>query len=121
MNKRKLLYGYCCGKMPWIFKMVPDELYLKMVYNIKTGKRLDLKNPKEYNEKLQWLKLHNRKPEYTILVDKYRVRNVIKSMIGEEYLIPLLGVWERPSEIEFSKLPSQFVLKCKRCMTVTFT
>lgn len=112
MNTAKMVYGFCCGKLPWIFKTMPDDLYLKMVYKIKTGKTLNLKNPKEYNEKLQWLKLHNNKPEYTILVDKYKVREIIKAKIGEKYLIPLLGVWNKPSEIDFNRLPSQFVLKC---------
>ena len=70
------------------------------------------KNPKTFNEKLQWLKLYNRKPEYTVMVDKYKVREYIAQMIGEEYLIPLLGVWDDPEDIDFDALPDQFVLKC---------
>lgn len=89
-----------------------DEQYLKMIYRGTIGKRLDLKNPKTFNEKLQWLKLYNRKPEYTMMVDKYAVREYIKKKLGEEYLIPLLGVWDSSDDIDFDKLPNQFVLKC---------
>ena len=74
-------------------------------------KWLNLKNPQTFNEKLQWLKLYDRKPEYTMMVDKYRVREYIAKTIGEEYLIPLLGVWEDPEDIDFDALPDQFVLK----------
>ena len=76
------------------------------------GGDLDLENPKTFNEKLQWLKLYNRKPEYTMMVDKYRVREYIAQTLGEEYLIPLLGVWDDPDDIDFDALPNQFVLKC---------
>lgn len=76
------------------------------------GKRLNLKNPQTFNEKLQWLKLYDRNPEYTKMVDKYEVRKYISDKIGEEYLIPLLGVWDSFDEIDFDKLPDQFVLKC---------
>ena len=89
-----------------------DETYLKFMYRIRMGKKLNLKNPQTFNEKLQWLKLYNRKPEYTKMVDKYAVRKYIADTIGEEYLIPLLGVWDDPDEIDFDKLPDQFVLKC---------
>lgn len=83
------------------------------MYRIVTGKRLNLKNPRTFNEKLQWLKLHDRNPQYTKMVDKYEVRQYIKETIGEEYLIPLVGgPWERFDDIDFSNLPEQFVLKC---------
>lgn len=94
------------------YDKVPDEQYLKMKYKLVFGKELDLDNPQTFNEKLQWLKLHNRKPEYTIMVDKYKVREYIAQELGEEYLIPLLGVWDDPDEIDFDALPDQFVLKC---------
>ncbi|MCX7883741.1 MAG: glycosyl transferase [Caloramator sp.] len=74
--------------------------------------RLDLQNPKTFNEKLQWLKLYDRNPLYTKLVDKYEVRKYIAETIGEEYLVPLIGVWDKFEEIHFNKLPNQFVLKC---------
>jgi len=89
-----------------------DETYLKIAYWCKMGKKLDLKNPMTYNEKLQWLKLNDRNPDYIKLVDKYEVKKIIKKTIGEEYLIPLLGIWDNVDDINFDKLPNQFVLKC---------
>lgn len=89
-----------------------DKKYLQKKFKLVFGYDLDLDNPRTFNEKLQWLKLYDRNPEYTIMVDKYRVRKYISEKIGEEYLIPLLGVWDSPDEIDFDKLPDQFVLKC---------
>lgn len=89
-----------------------DEEYLSRKYQLYFGQKLDLQNPQTFNEKLQWLKLYNRKPEYTVMVDKYKVREYIAQELGEEYLIPLLGVWDNPDEIDFDALPNQFVLKC---------
>lgn len=94
------------------FRWIPDPLWLKIVFRIKMGYKLDLNNPKTFNEKVQWLKLHDRNPLYTTLVDKYEVRKFIAETIGEEYLIPLLGVWDHFDDIDFGKLPNQFVLKC---------
>lgn len=91
---------------------IPDKLYLKIKYRRNLVRNLNLNNPKTFNEKLQWLKLYDRKPEYTIMVDKYRVREYIAGKIGEEYLIPLIGVWDDPDDINFEELPNQFVLKC---------
>lgn len=88
-----------------------DKLYLKIRYYLEMGKRLDLKNPKTMNEKLQWLKLYNRIPEYTTMVDKILVKEYVAKIIGEEYIVPLLGVWRLPEEIDFESLPNQFVLK----------
>ena len=75
------------------------------------GKKLDLKNPKTMNEKLQWLKLYNRKEEYRDLVDKVKVKAIVAKKIGEQYVVPLLGVWDSFDDIDFDKLPDQFVLK----------
>lgn len=94
------------------FRNMSDEKYLKIMFKHRLGYELDLNNPKTFNEKLQWLKLHDRNPFYTQLVDKYEVRRYIAETIGEEYLIPLIGVWNNFDEIDFSKLPNQFVLKC---------
>lgn len=91
---------------------MPDEIYLKYKFYRLMNKKLNLVNPQTFNEKLQWLKLYDRNPMYTNLVDKYEVRKYIAETIGEEYLIPLIGVWEKFEDIDFSKLPSQFVLKC---------
>lgn len=95
-----------------VFRDVPDSKFLTLKYKLRTGETLDLKNPKSYNEKLQWLKLNDRNPEYTSLVDKYEVRKYISKKIGNEYLIPLLGVWKSVEDINFDKLPNSFVLKC---------
>lgn len=91
---------------------MPDDEYLKRKFKAVMGNDLNLENPQTFNEKLQWLKLYDRRPEYTMMVDKYKVREYIKEQLGEEYLIPLLGVWDDPDEIDFESLPEQFVLKC---------
>ncbi len=93
-------------------RILPDKVYLKLMYRIKMHRKLDLKNPLTYNQKLQWLKLNDRNPKYTDLVDKYKVRDYIKKSIGSEYLIPLIGVYDSSDEIDFDKLPNQFVIKC---------
>lgn len=90
---------------------LPDALYLWLMYFFQTGKRLHLKHPKTFNEKLQWLKLHDRKPEYTTMVDKYAVKEYVANIIGKEYIVPTLGVWDSPEEIAWNELPRQFVLK----------
>ena len=89
-----------------------DEQYLKALYYGTFGKKLDLKNPKTFNEKLQWLKLYDRSSLHTKLVDKYEVKDYVSSLIGNEYIIPTLGVWNNFDEIDFGLLPDQFVLKC---------
>jgi len=96
------------GLLNWI----PDKPYIKLMYYCETGKKLNLENPQTFNEKLQWLKLYDRKPEYTIYADKYAVREYIANTIGEEYLIPLIGVYETVDEIPWNDLLNQFVLKC---------
>jgi hypothetical protein len=83
-----------------------------MEYYLCMGKRLNLNPPITFNEKLQWLKLHDRNPKYTDMVDKYEVKKIIAEKLGEEYVIPTLGVWERFEDIDFEQLPNQFVLKC---------
>ena len=90
---------------------LPDAIYLKLLYRFKMGHRLDLKNPQTFTEKIQWLKLYNRKPEYTTMVDKYAVKQYVANIIGEEYIIPTLDVWDRPEDIDWDSLPNQFVLK----------
>lgn len=93
-------------------RCLPDKIYLKIIYKKYMGKKLNISNPQTFNEKLQWLKLYDRKKTYTTLVDKYAVRKYIINKLGEKYLIPILGVWDRPEDIDFKKLPNQFVLKC---------
>ena len=91
---------------------IRDDLYLRIVYKKIFNRELDLKNPKTFNEKLQWLKLYDRNPQYTEMVDKYQVKKYIADLIGEEYIIPTLGVYDKFDDIDFEKLPNQFVLKC---------
>jgi hypothetical protein len=98
--------------MEAVVRHMPDVLYLKMMYRRSTHKPLNLRKPRTFSEKLQWLKLHDRKPEYAMLVDKYDVRKFIADTIGEEHLIPLLGVWDSFEQIKIDSLPGQFVLKC---------
>lgn len=93
-------------------KFISDEKYLKLAFRIKMGQKLDLDSPRSFNEKIQWLKIHDRNPLYTELADKYTVKKYISSLIGEEYIIPTIGVWDNYDDIDFDKLPNQFVLKC---------
>ena len=95
-----------------ISRVQSDKFYLKLQYRLIFNRKLDLKNPQTYNEKLQWLKLYDRRPEYSMLVDKYRVKKYVAERIGSEYVIPTLGVWDGFDEIDFSSLPDRFVLKC---------
>lgn len=94
------------------YNNMDDRKYLEKIFKAVMGYSLDLDNPKTFNEKIQWLKLNDRKPEYTMMVDKFKVRDYVAEKIGNEYLIPLLGVWDDPNQINFEKLPNQFVLKC---------
>lgn len=100
------------AKLNGFYPDMSDEEYLKRKWKAVMGKELDLDNPQTFNEKLQWLKLYDRKPEYTTMVDKYAVKKYVADKIGEQYIIPTLGVWEHFDDINFDKLPDQFVLKC---------
>jgi hypothetical protein len=95
-----------------IFKYIPDKLYLEIRYYLRVKTKLNLKNPVTFGDKINWLKLYDRNPLYTQLADKYAVRKYVAKKIGEEYLLPLLGVWDSADAIDYSKLPNQFVLKC---------
>ncbi|OUP82400.1 glycosyl transferase [Lachnoclostridium sp. An169] len=94
------------------YKTMSDRDFLCMQFKNVFGYDLNLENPQTYNEKLQWLKLNDRNPQYVQLVDKYQVKEIVANIIGEQYIIPTLGVWDSFDEIDFSKLPNQFVLKC---------
>lgn len=89
-----------------------DRQFIRFWFKLKMGYYPDLDNPKTFNEKLQWLKLYYRKPIQTTMVDKYAVKKYVADIIGEEYIIPTLGVWEAFDDIDFDSLPNQFVLKC---------
>lgn len=92
-------------------RWIPESLYLKLMFWLNVGYRLNLKNPTTFNEKLQWLKLYDRKPLYTKMVDKYEAKDYVSGIIGNEYIIPTLGVWLKPEDIDWDVLPDQFVLK----------
>lgn len=94
------------------YRHMDDRKYLEKLYRAKFGKELNLENPQTFNEKLQWLKLYDRKPVYTTMVDKYAAKEYVADKIGEEYIIPTLGVWDKFDDIDFDALPDQFVLKC---------
>lgn len=99
-------------KISNLLGFIPDRPYLKMVYYMKTGRRLNLDTPVGFNEKLNWLKINEIHPEYSKLVDKYEVRVDIREKLGEGYMFPLLGVWDSYEDINFNSLPTEFVLKC---------
>ncbi len=95
-----------------ILRILSDKQYLSILFKLKFGYKLNLNNPVTFNEKLQWAKLYDRNPVYSTMVDKYGVKKYVADKIGEEYIIPTLGVWEKFDDIDFNKLPNQFVLKC---------
>lgn len=100
-----------CALLEHFGKWLPDRVYLKLMFRFKMAYRLNLRNPKTFSEKIQWLKLYNRRPEYTKMVDKYAVKEYVSKLIGEEYVIPTLAVWGNPEDIDLKILPDKFVLK----------
>lgn len=106
------LLTYKAKALSLISPLVSDERYIKWFYYLVFGKRINLDNPTTYSEKLQWLKLHDKRAIFTELVDKYKSRFYTEKLLGnQDHLIPLLGVWDSFDEIDFDKLPQQFVLK----------
>lgn len=101
LNLLKELYSSFSYK---INEIIPEEYMLKHMFKEKMGYELNLDNPQTFNEKLQWLKLHDRNPLYTTMVDKYEVKKYVAEKIGEQYIIPTLGVWEHFDEIYFGEL-----------------
>ena len=104
----RILYGLVRKLAPFI---KDDATYLKICYRLRVHKKLNLNSPHTFGEKIQWLKLYNRKSEYTRMVDKYAVKEYVANLIGEEYVTPTIGVWEKPEDIEWNDLPEKFVLK----------
>lgn len=102
----KILYQYPFNVL------IPDRIYLYLMYRAFTGLRLNLTNPKRFNEKMQWLKLNDRKDWYSKIADKVEVREYVATRIGEQYLIPVIAVYNSVDEIDWNQLPNQFVLKC---------
>jgi hypothetical protein len=102
------IYYFLCKLSSYL---ISDKTFIELMYLIRIGDKLDLKKPKYFSEKIQWLKLNHRDPLLNVLVDKYKVKDYIKEKIGEEYLIPLLGVYDSFNQIDFNKLPDKFILK----------
>ena len=114
----KKLSSKVFAKFWWMFRCDErlrhwdDERYLRLLYRARIGRGLDLENPRAFNEKLQWLKLYDRNPLYTTLVDKAAVKPWVAERIGWEHVVPTIGVWDSFDAIDFDALPDRFVLKC---------
>lgn len=93
------------------FLWLPDKMFLKVKFRLEMGCWPNLNDPRSFSEKLQWLKLYNRRPEYPKMVDKYTVKEYVREKLGDDYIIPTLGVWDRPEDIDWDMLPEKFVLK----------
>lgn len=112
LNIKKIVPRNIRSDIMFALSFLPDEVYIRLFYFAVTGRTLNLKKPVTFEDKQQWLKLHNRKEEYHRLVDKYSVRKHIKDVIGEQYSFPLIGHWSRFEDIDFDTLPESFVIKC---------
>ena len=113
MNLKQLLCKFISKFiMHGNLKHLSDELCIKIEYYSIFGKKCDLNSPKTFNEKLQWLKLYDRNPKYTNMVDKYEAKEYVSNIIGEEYIIPTIGIYNNFNEINFSDLPEKFIMKC---------
>lgn len=110
LGNPKRLFDFLADRQ--LLNWMSDERLLKIAYYLKIGKKLNLESPKTFNEKLQWLKLYDRKPIYTTMVDKHAVKSYVAERIGEEYVVPTLGAWDSFDDIDFDSLPDRFVLKC---------
>ena len=111
MEKHNILYKIRGKIVHYSANFLSDENYLKLYFHHRLGYKLDLNNPQTFNEKLQWLKLYDKRDEYTKMVDKVEAKKYVASIIGEQYIIPTLGVWERVDDIDWNSLPNQFVIK----------
>lgn len=112
-NNKVVRYFFRCFIYLWnrMAPILPDELFLKVVFRYRVGYWPNIKHPRTYNEKLQWLKLHDRHPEYTQMVDKIEAKKYVASIIGDKYIIPTLGTWDTVDDIDWDSLPNQFVIK----------
>ena len=109
LSFKRRLYRKLCNTF---MRQLPDELYIRMLYEVRTGKKINLDNPRSFNEKLNWMKLNDRNPYYNKLVDKLEVKKIVADKIGEEYVIPLIASWDNADDIRLEDLPDEFVLKC---------
>lgn len=106
-----LFFRYFISFWNRLAPVLPDELFLKVVFRYRVGYWPNLQNPKTFNEKLQWLKLHDKHPEYTQMVDKIEAKKIVASILGDKYIIPTLGIWDSVEDIDWESLPQQFVIK----------
>lgn len=109
-NNPKIIL-YSLNNHGWL-RFMSDRANIRLFYRLEKGKRLDLKHPTTFNEKLQWLKIFDHNPNHSLMVDKIKAKTMIKHMIGEDFIVPILGVWNNASQIDFNELPDKFVLKC---------
>lgn len=100
------------NKVMRLLSVVPDKLYLELLWKRYMNYPLHLDNPRSFSEKMVWMKLYDRKPHYTMLADKYAVKKYVADVCGEQYVVPNFGMWKSFDDIDFDKLPNQFVLKC---------
>ena len=113
MQKKRPIISRTCNYLLNVFApLFPDKIFLQWKFYFVMGHKLNLKNPQTFNEKLQWLKLYDKHPEYTKMVDKIEAKKYVASIIGEEYIIPTIAVYDHIKDVDFDKLPKQFVLKC---------
>ena len=112
LREPRRLFQKVINRYPGLLRWMDDETYLRLFYRMATGRRLNLQQPQTFNEKLQWLKLHDRRDIYTTMVDKCGAKRFVSERIGAEYVIPTLGVWDSFEEIDLDSLPVPFVLKC---------
>lgn len=104
-------YLFCDSIVKNFLRFLPDKLYISLRYRCQMGYWVNWKHPKTFTEKLQWLKVYNHRPEYTMMVDKYAVKQYVADCIGWQHIIPTLGVWDKAEDINWDTLPKQFVLK----------
>ena len=112
MDRKKIRAKMMEYLRPMVFNHLPDEVYLKLRFRKSFGRKLNLENPVGFNEKMQWLKLYYRKPEFARMVDKYEVKGYVKEIAGRDLSIPTIAVWNSVEEINPEVLPDKFVIKC---------
>lgn len=113
MQKKRPIISRTCNYLLNVFApLFPDKIFLQWKFYFIMGHKLNLKSPRTFNEKLQWLKLYDKHPKYTKMVDKIEAKKYVASIIGEEYIIPTIAVYDNIKDVDFEKLPNQFVLKC---------
>lgn len=108
----KLIFKICIYDNYRFASLIPDKLFLKCYFKLNMNTKLNIKNPKTFSEKIQWLKLYDRKPQYHVMADKAEAKKYIAEKIGEKYVIPTIGIYKNVDEIPFDNLPEKFVIKC---------